>query len=180
MGVGALAGSGAVAQHMLTDTVSASADISAGNFSLADTDHTLVDGTIADVPIEVTATYSWDANVDVTAYELALSVGTSPSTASVIATHEQDDMGMASYEDTQTLQGSVLNSGAFDAEMFVPPDNSTREITIWAAVELLVFRNGNMLATAKVTDTGTVTVTEESIQLTGSLSASGSVDINEE
>ena len=172
-----LLGTGSLALALGSDTVSATADIQTAGFDVPNKDYTLVDGAIDDVRLAADVSYGWDANVDVTAYDLSLSVGFTNDSAEVITSHERDGMAMDSYDDAKVLESSILNAPDFDASMFTPAGDKT-SVDVTAIVELILFRDGEVLATDTVYDAFVVTVTNEEIQLSGTLEATGNVSVS--
>jgi hypothetical protein len=164
---------------LTSDKVAASAEITQGEFALPDKTYTLIDESLADVRVVADVSYDWQSNVEVSAVELSMSVGFSPESAAVIATHNNEDVQTTSQDTTQTLEASVLDAPDLDTDLFTPP---TTETTVGFVVilELILFRNGSPLATDRLQQSVDVTIKDEEIQLSGNMTADGSVVVTSE
>jgi hypothetical protein len=159
-----------------SNQVSASAEITGGSFDIPDTSYTLTNDAVDDVTLAVDVDYTWDSNVALDKVEFALSAGFTADSAGVIATTEQTDIPQTVTDGTQTLETSLLDSADLDAGLFTPAGDETT-VDFTAILELLLFRNGSVLASDSLRETVQVTVTDQEIQVTGSVSATGSVTL---
>jgi len=178
LGVGALAafGTGSIAIQLLTQNATATANIESGGFSIPSTSKTVVDGTVQDVIVDASLNYEWDANVDVTRYEITMAAGFSADSAEIIARVDNPDIAKQSLSGTESLTASLLSAADFDADLFAP-EGGTKEVKTTVVCELLIYRDGEILATDTIQDNLTITVTEESISLSGQFDGSGNVTV---
>jgi len=177
-GVGALATlcSGSIAIGLLTDNATATANIESGGFSIPSTSKTVVDGTVQDVVVDASLNYEWESNVDVTRYEITLAAGFSADTAEIIARVDNPDIAKQSLSGTESLTASLLSAADFDTDLFAP-EGGEKEVKATIVCELLVYRDGEILATDTIQDDLTITVTEESVSLSGQFDGSGNVTV---
>jgi hypothetical protein len=154
-------------------TNNASATIS-GDFTVSNGSATLTGTTLQDVLLEASADWSFDANAKIHGVEIELAVGATPDTLDVIARHERTDISTDSLTGTAELTGSVIQASDYGIDNFTP---SSGELTtrVIAELRLFVLRAGEVVLRSSYTDTFEVTVSKESLQVSSTLSGSGSV-----
>jgi hypothetical protein len=169
---GATVASGALVYGATTEKASATVNVEALN--IPNDSYTLADQTMEDVQLSVDTSYSWEGNAEIHKYELRLAVGTTRDTAAVIARKEQTELGKQSLSGNAQLNGSILSSPSFSQDNFNPSRGTlTTDMVVVLVFDL--YRDGEIVETAKATDTAELSVTAEELEYTVSVEGSGSV-----
>jgi len=175
---GATAGGTIIAQT--TDTASASASVAMGTLAVADASTTTDDGTVGNVAVQIDGQWQYDlpGGKSPDSWTVTLGITDGEQTATVDETG-----GNAKYlqnSGSYSLQGSITKTDLYDASDFAAPENKTRELTLGVFIAFTVLDgDGEALAAATLTDTGTVAVTNEGYVATeyGSVSGEGALTV---
>lgn len=148
---------------MLRTTSTASAAVAMHSLSITDADVTTEDGTVEDVLLDVSGSWEYDlpAGENPDTRQVVALAGTDGTDAEPIAATVDDAMFLSSHGDYE-LAGSLLEADALDAAAFAADEpGATTTTTVWIAVVFSVFDpDEKLLATAEVSETGTIDVTE--------------------
>jgi hypothetical protein len=147
-----------------------------GELTVDDASVTLVDQSLQDILIDMTAEWSYQSNVRVDSVECEVHVGARASSLDMIArqTTAVDAPDQSSGSGTTNLTGSMAEASDFAVSDMVP---ATGSVTHTALAELRVFivSAGETQAEAIIRDTFTVTISQEDVSVTVSASGTGSV-----
>lgn len=157
----------------MASTPDAQASMQMDGLSVADTNET-VSGNVTDVQLHADLSYQHDVP-DAERRLVSLKVGPTRDDLTLLDyTQTRGPEGSASG--TVALSGSLLQHDRFSAEDFDPDvaSTSSREIVVRAVIE--VQRAGGDAVVHTVTDTATVTLTDDA-ELTATIGGSGSVSV---
>jgi hypothetical protein len=147
-----------------------------GGLSVADASVTLVDQTLQDIIVDMTAQWSYDSNVRVDAVETEVHAGQRASSLDMIARTSTaiDGNNQMSNSGTTELSGSLAQAADFAVSDMVP-DTGTLEHTALAELRVFIVHDEEAVAETIIRDTFTVTIAQESVTVTTSASGSGTV-----
>ena len=145
-----------------------------GEFSIDDATTVLTDESLENVRLGVDATYKYSANAKLDKHEITLKVGNSGADMELIARSEETDINKESHSGQTSLNGSLL-SGPFEMRDF-EPTNGNLSRTVTAKLGLRVYRRGEVVLEDNHLTTFDVTVKNEELQITATLSGEGSVE----
>jgi hypothetical protein len=147
-----------------------------GGLSVSDASVTLVDQTLQDIVVDMTAQWSYDSNVRVDAVETEVHAGQRASSLDMIArkTTEIDGGKQKSNNGSTDLSGSLVQAAGFSLSDMVP-DTGTLEHTALAELRVFIIHDTEAVAETIIRDTFTVTISQESVEVTMSASGSGTV-----
>jgi hypothetical protein len=144
-----------------------------GGLSVSDGSATLVDEQLQDVTLDVTATWSYEANVDISSVECELHTGQKASSLALIDRQVTDTS--AQSDDGQTdLSGSILQAPDFQLED-MRPGTGEKSITALAEVRVFAISDGQTQAKTTIQDTFTMTLSQEEVTVTLSSGGNGGV-----
>jgi hypothetical protein len=175
----AVIGAGAVVTGTTGTVVLSSDNVTAavqGELTVSDASVTLVDQSLQDILIDMTAEWSYESNVRVDSVECEVHVGTRASSLDMIArqTTAVDAPNQASGSGSTDLTGSMADVSDFAVSDMVPESGSV-EHTALAELRVFIVHDDETQAEAIVRDTFTVTISQEEVSVTASVSGTGSV-----
>jgi hypothetical protein len=147
-----------------------------GGLSVADASVTLVDQTLQDIIVDMTAEWSYDSNVRVDAVETEVHAGQRASSLDMIARKSMTVDGENQMSDTGTteLSGSLVDAADFSVSDMTP-ETGTVEHSALAELRVFIVHDDEAVAETIIRDTFTVTISQESVKVTTSASGSGTV-----
>jgi len=145
-----------------------------GDFSVADGTTILTDESLQNVRLGVDATFKYSSNAPIDKHIITLKVGNSGADMELIARSEESDINKESHSGQTTLNGSLL-SGPFDARDFQPNGGELNR-TVTAKLGIKVFRNDEVVLEDSHLTTFDITVKDEELQVTATLSGEGNVE----
>jgi len=156
------------------DVVAAS--VQSNGLSVSDTSHEQTDA-LADITLAVDATADYEANVALDDMVATLSVGPAGDVQQITATSLP--LGDANGQKTFTLSSSVFDHSALHAGDFEPAVGNSKDTEL--TVELLCefAYDGDVVATAELTDTATITVTNNNLGVSTTVTGTGGFTVSE-
>lgn len=152
------------------------AAVTTQQLSIPDATHEGENGSVADLPLQVSGTYQFSVN-RADALQLRLEVA-SPGNTDYQAVDSldrtpQSTAGQGEY----ALSGSLLDHDALTADMFSADAEETVEQNVPVRVVLDVLADGSSVVTAVAKTTATVAVTNTSVEATAAVTGDGTVTI---
>ena len=166
-------GTALVGMSIAFSSQEASANVE-GEFSIDDATTVLTDESLENVRLGVDATYKYSANAKLDKHEITLKVGNSGADMELIARSEETDINKETHSGQTSLNGSLL-SGPFEMRDF-EPTNGNLSRTVTAKLGLRVYRRGEVVLEDNHLTTFDVTVKNEELQITATLSGEGTVE----
>lgn len=144
--------------------------------TVADASVTLVDQTLQDILVDMVAEWSYNSNVRVDSVETEVHTGGRASSLSMIAreTTAIDAGNQKSHNGTTELTGSLAEAQDFAISDMVP-DTGSIEHTALAELRVFIVHDSEAVAEAVVSDTFTITISQEEVTVSTNVSGSGSV-----
>ena len=131
---------------------------------------------IESIDLTVDARYEYETNRSVDRFEIDLLIGDASSTLMVIDTVEKEDIGQ-SGDGVETLSNSLTSTYHYSTESFEPNGDTTRNTTVWVGLEFRLYSGDEVVESAKLTDTATVSVDGSELEVSVSLGGVGSIDV---
>jgi hypothetical protein len=174
-----LLGAGTVAAGTVGGIAVASNNAAAqvdGTLTVADASVTLVDQTLQDILVDMVAEWSYDSNVRVDSVETEVHTGQRASSTDMIAreTTAIDTGDHKSHNGTTELTGSLAEAQDFSVSEMVPETGKVEHSAL-AELRVFIIHDDEAVAEAVVSDTFTVTISQEEIQVSTNVSGSGTV-----
>jgi len=144
----------------------ATAEIAFGGFTIDD--YQTTKGEADDAILTVDSEVSYAATHGVDEIHVELEIGRSENRTDVIAA-QVVETGGDTYEDTITLEGSILSTGAFSRARFDTVD----EFDVYAKLILRCFRDDEQVAAAGETEVFTISVVNGEFELSADVEATG-------
>jgi hypothetical protein len=154
-----------------TDNAAAQVD---STLTVADASVTLVDETLQDIIIDMIADWSFTSNVDIDTVETEVHAGGRASSLDMIARETTTIDGGDQTNGTTELSGSLVDARDF-AISDMTPDTGSIEHTALAELRVFVIHDSEAVAESVVGDTFTVSISQEEVTVTTTVSGSGSV-----
>lgn len=148
-----------------------------GTYAIPDDKVILADQSLENIILTADVNWEFQSNADIHQVECELHVGATPSTMDLIARQEKTDLAKQSLTGNPTLRGSILNASDFSVENFQPSDGELT-VGVVSGLRFYALRNGEVVADAEQVTSFDITVSEEALEVSTSLSGSGEVSFN--
>jgi len=176
LGTGTLAATGISSIALASQETTATTQLEASTFEIEDVKAVLADTQLEDIRLSADFGLTVESNARIHGLEADLRVGATTDTASIIAKYENHELGTTGTTVEDSMSGSILNADDYSVDAFTPTSGEISRSVV-AVLDARAYRDDEEVATSRAVGSFTVTVSEESLEVSLGVDASGEVAV---